>query len=186
MRTASWVILGAVLGVTALLAADAPRSGSAAPSAQAAPQWRETNWPFLMDQWGQGRAFACDAADCGTQLSVYLRAKIGFCNCTTGVADDDEIDRVADVSLFDVRYAPLGTSREVTVGWMKGRARQYQVTAGNAPQRSVLAVAFADRCDVLVATAVSSGGTGAPPEQAVLAFLNTQPSLQWAKLALGL
>ena len=137
-----------------------------------------------MDQWGKGRAFTCSARDCGTEIQVFLRAKIGFCNCATGVADDNEIDRVADVDLFSLRYAPLAAGRDITVGWMKGRARQYRVAA--APQLPVLAVAFADRCDVLVATAVAGDDISSASEAAVMAFLNAPKTLQWAKAELGL
>lgn len=196
MRTASWSYLGALLGVTALLAADTSGVGSTAPGAASfsaagfrdgglrETAFREANWPFLMDQWGIGRAFTCGALDCGAEIHVYLRAKIGFCNCATGVADDDEIDRVADLDLFALRYAPLAVGRDVTVGWMKGRARQYRVAA--APQLPVLAVAFADRCDVIVATAVAGDDITSTSEAAVMAFLNSQKALHWAKAKLGL
>ena len=53
-----------------------------------------------MDQWGKGKAFQCKAADCGTEVNLYLRAKIGFCNCTTGVADDEELERLSDFDLM--------------------------------------------------------------------------------------
>ena len=55
------------------------------------PVWTEVGWPFPLDQWGRGRAFQCKAADCGREVKLYLRAKIGFCNCATGVADDAEL-----------------------------------------------------------------------------------------------
>src|SRR4051812_31667482 len=58
--------------------------------------WSEVAWPFPMDQWGKGKAFTCKAADCGAEVTVYIRAKIGFCNCSTGVADDEELDRISD------------------------------------------------------------------------------------------
>jgi hypothetical protein len=67
------------------------------------PSWQEARWPFLMDQWGLGRAFHCAARDCGTEIDIYVRAKIGFCNCTTGVADDEEIDRIGDVELVSAQ-----------------------------------------------------------------------------------
>ncbi|MGB8530750.1 MAG: hypothetical protein WCD64_05830, partial [Pseudolabrys sp.] len=35
--------------------------------------WIETKWPFLMDQWGEGRSFQCKAADCGAELNLYIR-----------------------------------------------------------------------------------------------------------------
>src|SRR6266705_2510990 len=83
-------------GALALLAAKPPSSGGVA----ARPAWNEVEWPFLMDQWGKGKAFQCKVADCGVEVNLYLRAKIGFCNCTTGVADDEELDRVGDVGLL--------------------------------------------------------------------------------------
>src|SRR6185312_14579499 len=53
--------------------------------------WREISWPFPRDGWPAGRAFRCES--CGG-IELYVRPKIGFCNCDTGVADDDEVDRV--------------------------------------------------------------------------------------------
>ena len=47
------------------------------------PVWTEGKWPVPIDQWGEGWAFACDGVDCGTNVSLYLRPKIGFCNCQT-------------------------------------------------------------------------------------------------------
>jgi hypothetical protein len=146
------------------------------------PVWTEVKWPFLLDQWGVGRAFRCRAADCGLDLQVYLRAKIGFCNCETGVADDEEVDRVADVDLLSSRYSPRGPGRPAAVGWMNGRSRIYDVE----PKRLALAVAVANRCDVFVATAVSERELPAAAERAVLEFLNGSVVLSWAKASLGL
>jgi hypothetical protein len=41
---------------------------------------------FLIDQWGTGRAFVCTAADCGTEVKLYLRAKIGSCKIAQPVS----------------------------------------------------------------------------------------------------
>ena len=68
------------------------------------PAWTEVAWPFPIDQWGKGKAFRCKAADCGTEVNLYIRAKIGFCNCTTGVADDDELDRISDFDLLGDKH----------------------------------------------------------------------------------
>src|ERR1041384_1714902 len=87
------------------------------------PVWTEMPWPFPTDQWGTGKAFACRSADCGTQVTVYLRAKIGFCNCTTGVADDEELDRISDFELVGNRATAQGPGRPIAVAWMKGRSR---------------------------------------------------------------
>jgi hypothetical protein len=51
--------------------------------------WTEGKWPFPIDRWGEGWAFECKGVVCGTNVNLYLRPKIGFCNCQTGVADDE-------------------------------------------------------------------------------------------------
>src|SRR5215475_7565730 len=91
----------AALLCAAICAAFAYAGARAAPAKT--PSWNEVSWPFPMDQWGMGKAFVCKAAECGAEVTVYIRAKIGFCNCTTGVADDDELDRVSDFDLFENR-----------------------------------------------------------------------------------
>lgn len=146
--------------------------------------WEEVSWPFLMDQWGKGTAFRCKAADCGAEIVLYLRPKIGFCNCATGVSDDAELERVADVSLLDDRYAALAPGRAIKVGRMEGRSRPYVVQ--RAAREKVLAIAFNERCDVIVATAVVAHEQPATFEPAVLAFLNGDTVLRWAEVKLGL
>src|SRR5256714_6899553 len=147
------------------------------------PVWTEGAWPFPIDQWGQGWAFQCKAADCGIDVNLYLRPKIGFCNCQTGVADDEELDRVSDVDLVSSERSALGPGRPITVHWMKGRSRGYTVGAPLA--KSVLSLAFNDRCDVIVATVVA-GNDPVAQEQAVLEFLNGDLVLNWAKVVLGI
>ena len=83
--------------------------------------WREIAWPFPRDAWPAGRAFRCDAASCGGMAEIYVRPKIGFCNCDTGVADDDEVDRVADLDLISERFVPVEAGRVVRVADMSGR-----------------------------------------------------------------
>jgi hypothetical protein len=34
------------------------------------PVWNEVAWPFPMDQWGKRKAYRCNAADCGAEVSV--------------------------------------------------------------------------------------------------------------------
>ena len=119
-----------------------------------APAWTEVAWPFPIDQWGKGKAFRCKAADCGTEVNLYVRAKIGFCNCTTGVADDEELDRIGDFDLLGESFADSATAVRSAVAWMKGRSRAYALAADNPPGKSALSVGFNDRCDAIVATAV--------------------------------
>ena len=91
------------------------------------PVWTEAAWPFPIDQWGQGWAYQCKAADCGVEVTLYLRPKIGFCNCQTGVADDEELDRVSDIDLVGDEKSALAPGQPITVHWMKGRSRSYKV-----------------------------------------------------------
>src|SRR5258708_2425483 len=104
LRTGILVIaLGA--GLAGLLVGDAATVGITRPDAKSAPPvWSEVKWPFLLDQWGTVRAFRCAADDCGVEVSLYLRPKIGFCNCVTGVSDDEELDRVGDLEIFSDRF----------------------------------------------------------------------------------
>ena len=76
---AAAVVLIAAVGGYAVFLADKPRELHSA-----AAVWTEVSWPFPLDQWGRGRAFQCKAADCGSELNLFLRAKIGFCNCAIG------------------------------------------------------------------------------------------------------
>ena len=76
-------------------------SGSAAfQPAQPVEHWHEIAWPFPRDGWPAGRAFHCAGEPCGGDVELYVRPKAGFCNCDSGVADDDEVDRVTDLDLI--------------------------------------------------------------------------------------
>lgn len=177
---------GALIGAGALALVHAPKQPTP-PAVVAKPTWTEIKWPFPMDQWGPGKAFRCAAADCGSEVALYVRPKIGFCNCTTGVADDDELDRVADFELFTPRQTPTGPGREISVGPMKGRSRGYLI-ADPAVQstKSMLAIAYNERCDVIVATVAMAHDQPAAIEQSAIEFLNGDTVMQWAALKLGL
>jgi hypothetical protein len=185
MRRAGVIAIAAcVLAVTGGAAVLAHKTLAPAPAAAPHPAFAEIKWPFLMDQWGLGRAFRCGAAACGADVEVYVRAKIGFCNCTTGVSDDAELERVGDVELIGEQFKASSDGHPIAVAWMKGRSRPYDVTGHAAG--STLALAFNDHCDVIVATAVVPNGPAARVEPAVIAFLNSDAVIEWAKQALGL
>ena len=150
------------------------------------PLWAEVTWPFPMDQWGTGRAFACKAADCGSEVKLYLRAKLGSCNCTTGVADDGDLDRMSDFDLVGGEVSPLGAGRPITIAWMKGRSRAYALAARNSAGKSAISVVFNDRCDMIVATVVLPHDRPATVEPGVMEFLNSRPVVHWAEVALGI
>jgi hypothetical protein len=172
-------------GIVALaLALVAGATTTARQSAADTAVWTEFKWPFPLDQWGTGRAFRCRSADCGADVELYLRAKLGFCNCTTGVADDAELDRVGDLELLSSTFKALGDGRPVSVGSMKGRSRPYRVARPYSSPRTALAIAFNDKCDVVVATVVTDDVAAA--ERAALGFLNGDLVLRWAEKELGL
>jgi hypothetical protein len=177
-------------GLVALLAGDAATIGFGQPPGAAKPArtpvWNEVKWPFPLDQWGTGRAFVCGAADCGTEVSVYIRPKLGFCNCTTGVSDDDELDRVGDLDLYSDKFKGLSEGHAIAVGWMKGRSRPYHIDMRYGAPRTALAIAFNDKCDVVVATVAAERAQLALAERAALALLNSDRVLRWTEAELGL
>lgn len=148
------------------------------------PVWTEVQWPFPIDEWGTGKAFQCRAADCGAEVSIYVRAKLGFCNCTTGVADDSELERLSDFNLIGGRVAALDIGRPIDVGWMKGRSRAYDISDPAAGGKAALSAAFNSDCDAIVATAVFDRRSKIEPQ--VIGFLNGKTVLQWARVTLGL
>jgi len=150
------------------------------------PVWTEVKWPFPIDQWATGRAFACKAADCGAEVKLYLRAKLGSCNCTIGIAEDADLDRMSDFDLVGGEASPLGAGRPIAVGSMKGRSRAYALTARNPPGKSALSVALNDRCDMIVATVVLPHDRPATIEPGVMEFLNSSSVLHWAEVAIGI
>jgi hypothetical protein len=172
-----WVVIAICLTFASVATYNAPVP--ARPLVELRPVWTEFKWPFLVDQWGVGRAFVCKPAECGVEVNVYLRPKIGFCKCATGVDGDDELERVGDNALIDADAAALGPGRPIEVAWMTGRSRLYAAT--DLAQGRVLSIGFNDRCDVFVALATIGKGDRDVLEPAVLAFLNSDRVLRWVK-----
>jgi hypothetical protein len=119
------------------------------------------------------------------QTSVFIRPKIGFCNCATGVSDDVELERVADTDLISTAVQPLGPGAPADAGWMHGRSRLYRISAAR-PDDHLLSVAVNDRCDAVVAVATLGNADPAALTPAVLAFLGSPVVLQWTRKELGL
>jgi hypothetical protein len=71
---------------------------------------------------------------------------------------------------------------------MQGRSRAYALrdAAGRTASRTAISVAFNDRCDMVVATAVVSSDRPAAIEPGVIAFLNSRTVLRWAEITLGI
>ncbi|HLI98842.1 MAG TPA: hypothetical protein VKT76_03915 [Bradyrhizobium sp.] len=145
--------------------------------------WREIAWQFPRDGWPAGRAFRCETEVCGGEVEVYVRPKIGFCNCDTGVADDDEVDRVADLDLISERFVPLAKGEVAEIAGMSGRMRAYDLRLSNGARRIAIGIAVSRRCDLMVAVAKGAGRAG-EVERAALDFLNASSMARWMSAAL--
>jgi hypothetical protein len=175
---AALVAIGTLTGVAAALYAhsgiDMPRAGN----------WREIAWPFPRDGWPVGRAFHCDASACGEDVELYVRPKIGFCNCDSGVADDDEVDRVADLDLISQRFVPSEAGKVVRIAEMSGRSRRYDLKMADGSKHAAVGFALSRRCDLLVA--VAQGRGDADNVQRVAAdFLGSDTMARWMTVALN-
>ena len=147
---------------------------------QASP-WADEKWPFPIDQWGIGQAFGCAAERCGGEIHLYLRAKIGFCRCATGVSDDDEIERVGDLELIGPDYKALASGHPVTAGLMIGRARLYAVERPLQSALPVLTIALANKCDAIVATVTAEPQAQSVAEAHALDFLRSAAIQHWVE-----
>src|SRR3954454_15641300 len=110
-------------------------------------EWQEIAWPFPRDGWPAGKAFRSG------EVEVYVRPKIGFCNCDSGVADDDEVDRVADLDLISERFVAIEPGNAVRVAGMSGRIRSYRLQMQDGSRHMAAGLAVSRRCDLLVAVA---------------------------------
>jgi hypothetical protein len=150
----------------------------------AAGGWQEITWPFPRDGWPAGRAYHCTAASCGEEIDLFARPKIGFCNCSTGVADDDEVDRVADLDLLSERFVPLAPGKVIHVAEMAGRARNYTIDMPDGSRRIAVGIAASRRCDLMVAVAVAKVATPGLDQRA-LAFLDSHAMTGWMNVVLA-
>jgi hypothetical protein len=184
------VAAGGLAGSAFVFAARAPSIADAKQQPLAGKNidavWNDAKWPFPQDQWNNGRALVCNPSDCGVRVDVFLRPKIGFCNCSTGVSDDAELERVADTELVSREVAPLAAGQPIKVGWMYGRARVYRSVDGNNSAARLISFAFNDECDAVVAVARFDNGDPTVIEPAVLSLLNERPVVLWTKKELGL
>ena len=139
-------------------------------------KWVDAPWAFARDGWPNGRGFECDAAQCGVKVSLYARMKKGFCNCDTGVAGDDEIDRVGDVDLVSRDFKAVGAGEFSRIADTPGRVRLYR--AGDA---FVLSLASGKNCDAFVAMAVAKEPINAKTTGVVTQFLNEPAFLKWVE-----
>jgi hypothetical protein len=172
---AAFVLVVTAFSSVAAVHFAAPRDGAGM------AQWREISWPFPRDGWPAGRAFRCES--CGG-VELYVRPKIGFCNCTTGVTDDDEVDRVADLDLISPRFVPREAGSAVRLAGLAGRARAYDLAMSDGARHAAVGIALSQRCDLLVA--VAQGNAPAVELQRVaFDYLGSREMHRWMMAALG-
>ncbi len=182
---ASFLVAGlASISIAAAATATLHASSAEAIGGAQYAAWSDEPWPFPIDQWGTGQAFGCRTGPCAG-LHLYLRAKIGFCRCATGVSDDDEIDRVGDTELLGSNYKPLAPGHAVEAGVLKGRARLFTVARTFRPSLPVLTIALSNKCDAVVATLVSDDGVSPDKEQQAIDFLRSDTVQRWAEMNTG-
>jgi hypothetical protein len=145
--------------------------------------WREIGWPFPRDGWPAGRAFRCAPEACGDEIEIYLRPKAGFCNCDSGVADDDEVDRVADLDLISEHFVALAPGGVIRIADMAGRIRSYDLQMADGARRSAVGIAVSRRCDLLVAVAQGKG-TAQGVQHAALELLASGEITRWMAAAM--
>jgi hypothetical protein len=145
--------------------------------------WREIARPFPRDGWPAGRAFRCATELCGDEIEVYVRPKAGFCNCDSGVSDDEEVDRVADLDLMSERFAPLAPGGVIRIAELPGRLRTYDLKMSDGSRRAAIGIAVSRGCDVLVAVAQGKG-TASGVQRVALEFLATDAVTKWMISAL--
>jgi hypothetical protein len=168
-----WLILATGIVALGVLSAGAAYERAGPVSGE----WQEIAWPFPRDGWPAGKAFRSG------EVEVYVRPKIGFCNCDSGVADDDEVDRVADLDLISERFAPLEAGRAVRVAEMAGRIRPYELAMSDGSRHSAIGIAVSHRCDLMVAVAKGSG-PAAGVQRTALDFLGSAKMSDWMTAAM--
>jgi hypothetical protein len=145
--------------------------------------WREIAWPFPRDGWPAGRGFRCASEACGGEIELYLRPKAGFCNCDRGVADDDEVDRVADLDLISPRFTPIEPGRAIRIADMPGRMRNYDVAMTDGSKHAAIGIAVSRRCDLLVAVGQGTGNAS-DIQRVALELLGSNDMTRWMTAAM--
>jgi hypothetical protein len=147
--------------------------------------WQEIAWPFGRDAWPPGRAFRCIALECGDGAELYIRPKMGFCNCALGVSDDEEVDRVTDLDLISERFRPSASGKPVHIAGLAGRSRFYALAMPDDMEHTAVAIVLSHQCDALVAIAHGKPANASGFERAALDLLSSKVIAAWIDSSLG-
>jgi hypothetical protein len=175
-RRTALVAAAVCLSATAVAA----HYGRGAATGETRPVWHEAQWTPPIDNWGTGMAFVCDNTGCPGGVKMYARTKVGFCNCYSGVANDDEIDRIGDVDLHGETYSPEAPGVVTAVGDLKGRKRVFRIDNRFVGTTHVLSIVVATDCKAVVATLVANHPISEAEETTAVAVLQDKPFQQWA------
>ena len=175
------ILLGSAVAVAGAAAA-LPRSGLLQAKQEG---WQEVRWPFPRDAWPAGRAFRCGGAGCGGPMEVYVRPKVGFCNCATGVSGDAEVDGVSDLDMISPDFRPLAPGQAVAAGGMVGRVRRYVLTTGDGRDHAAAGFALSAKCDLVAAAALGPAAGTDAARQGIATLLGTPDVIGWIRSKLG-
>ena len=132
----------------------------------------------------QSLGLHCRPIAASKSTSMFDR-KSGYCNCATGVSDDEESSGSATPSLVSLKLGARDRSHAIKIGWMEGRGRLL-LGAGWSNRGGLLSVAYNDECDVVVALATFGNGDPAHDRTSVVRLPQSTPMVLWAKKELGL
>jgi len=146
---------------------------------------------------GISRGVDNDGIDLEARMNLFAQFDQTFSRVVSGLQAEIRSDFVSfflvqtqdHVEIFLKRrnkFQGVGDGRPISVGWMQGRSRPFHVTIPYASPRTALAIAFNDKCDVVVATVVAEESRVPAAENAAMAFLNGDLVLRWAEKELGL
>lgn len=153
--------------------------------------WTEIAWPLSPTPWWPSKAFVCKETACGGEMTLYLRVKVGFCNCAEGIADDAELERIGDFADLSRRQEPLADGKAIVLAGLRGRSRPYRLQVLGTSGRSVGSVVTGlnSGCDAVVATGVrqlDGREDTATAAAAISGFLESASVRRWTRNALGL
>lgn len=139
------------------------------------PGWKPMPWGFAADAWPPGKSWR--NRDLG--LEVFVRLKQGLLvHCDAGIADDAELDRVADIALLDAQFVPAQAGSSIRITDLYGRSRLYRLTSQDGSSRLAEAIAVSYKC-VLVVAIVTGPVDDAAKRKAARSFLETNTVQIW-------
>src|SRR5215475_1648823 len=147
--------------------------------------WQKIPWPFGRDAWPPGLAFRCTGRQCSEGAEIYVRPKMGFCNCALGVSDDEEVDRVTDLDLISEHFHPVAAGKPVHIAGLQGRLRSYALEMPDGTAHAAVGIALSHRCDAVVATTYGRPAKAAGLESAALVLLSSKAVTAWLDSVLG-